>query len=234
MKLLTSPKISPQDKCPYIEGNQERHEYFFADQIKKDEMDFLLSKGWRKFGHFLFRPKCLNCNLCIPLRVVVNDFHLRKSQKRILKKNKDVIVKFSPLQYKEEHFDIYFKHSRVRFNKNDIQSREDFIQTFYIGTGKQVLSEFFIEEKLVAFGILDQGTESLSSVYFVFDTDYEKRNLGTFGALKEIEYANDTGLRYYYLGYWIEQNKSMNYKNSFKVHELYNFVEKVWRTPDEK
>ncbi len=229
MKLLTSPKISPEDKCPYISSEMESHEYFFADEIKKDEMDFLLAKGWRKFGHFLFRPQCLNCHKCIPLRVLVQQYKKSKSQRRIANRNSDIKTRFGKLQFKDAHFELYYKHSRVRFNKNDIQSREDFIQTFYIGTGKQVLSEFYLEDKLIAFGILDEGVNSLSSVYFVFDTDYEKRNLGTFGAMKEIEYALANNLQYYYLGYWIEENKSMKYKNSFKKHQLYNWNDKQWR-----
>jgi len=228
MKLLTVPRVSPEDKCPYLENLSECHEFFFAEQIKKDEMDFLLTKGWRKFGQFLFRPRCPSCNKCIPLRILVKEFHLKKSVRRIINKNTDIQVVFSPLEYSEEHFKIYRKHSDSRFNDKQIDKEEDFIQTFYTYTGTQVMSEFYLDNKLVAFGILDRGEHSLSSVYFVFDPELEKRSLGKFGVIKEVEYARKKGMNHYYLGYWIEENKSMRYKASFQPYETYDWTTKIW------
>ncbi len=228
MRLLTSPKISPEDKCPYLDDRLEKHEYFFADHIKSEEMDFLLTKGWRKFGQFLFRPSCDNCSKCVPLRVDVESFKPSKSQKRVIKKNQDITVKHGPLKYQPGHFEIFKKHSLKRFDKNDITNEKDFIQTFYINSGTGYLSEFFLGEQLVAFGILDRTTKGLSSVYFVFDTDFQKRSLGNFGAIKEIEVAQALGLEYYYLGYWIRENQSMNYKASYHPHELYDWATKDW------
>jgi arginine-tRNA-protein transferase len=228
MKLLTVPRISPEDKCPYLENLNECHEFFFAEQIKKDEMDFLLAKGWRKFGQFLFRPRCPSCSKCIPIRVLTKEFIHKKSARRILNKNSDIQVVFSPLNFKQEHFKIYRKHSISRFNDKQIEREEDFVQTFYTYTGTQVMSEFYLDDQLVAFGILDRGENSLSSVYFVYDPDLAKRSLGNFGVMKEIEYAKSKGMTYYYLGYWIEENKSMRYKATFKPFETYNWITKVW------
>ncbi|EQC51039.1 arginyltransferase [Bacteriovorax sp. DB6_IX] len=232
MKLLTVPRISPEDKCPYLENLNECHEFFFAEQIKKDEMDFLLAKGWRKFGQFLFRPRCPSCSKCIPLRILTKEFEFKKSVRRIINKNSDIEVVFSPLTYREDHFRIYRKHSDSRFNDKQIEREEDYIQTFYTYTGTQVMSEFFLDGELVAFGILDRGSHSLSSVYFVFDPDYANRSLGKFGIIKEVEYARHKNMSYYYLGYWIEENKSMRYKSAFKPYETYNWLTKVWTRHD--
>lgn len=233
MKLLTVPRVSPEDKCPYLENLNECHEFFFAEQIKKEEMDFLLAKGWRKFGQFLFRPRCPSCNKCIPLRIITNEFSLTKSFRRVSNRNKDVIVEFGPLQYSEEHFRIYRKHSKVRFDDKQIEKEEDFKQTFYSYTGTQIMSEFFLDGKLIAFGILDRGTNSLSSVYFVYDPALSKRGLGNFGVIKEIEYARARKMDFYYLGYWISENKSMKYKASFRPYETYSWIKKTWeRGPD--
>jgi arginyl-tRNA--protein-N-Asp/Glu arginylyltransferase len=232
MQLLTAPRISQNDKCPYIEGNEERHEFFFADDIKYDEMDFLLSKGWRKFGQFLFRPKCETCNKCRPLRVPTKDYKNSKSNRRTIKSNQDIQVIFSPIEYKREHFYLYMKHSKERFEEKQIDNENDFTQSFFAYTGTQIMSEFYLENKLVAFGILDRGNNSLSSVYFVFDPQYSKRSLGVFGALKEIEYAQKQSLDYYYLGYWIKENRSMNYKAHYRPHELYDWDDKQWSLND--
>lgn len=228
MKLLTIPRISPEDKCPYLEGLVECHEFFFAEQIKKEEMDFLLSKGWRKFGQFLFRPRCTGCTKCVPMRVKVDEFKASKSQRRVINKNQDIEVVISPLKYHEEHFKLYSIHSEKRFHEKQITKEDDFIQTFYIYTGTQLMSEFYLDGKLIAFGILDRGDHSLSSVYFVFNTEYEKRSLGTFGVLKELEYAKSKRMKHYYLGYWIKENKSMTYKANFRPFEIYDWKLKSW------
>ena len=229
MKLLTVPKVSPEDSCPYIDGNMECHEYFFAESIKNEEIDFLLSKGWRKFGQFLFRPRCTSCEQCIPLRVITKDFKISKSLRRVKNKNKDITVNFNPLVYNKEQFELYRKHSQHRFSEKQIENEDDFINTFYLNTGSQYMSEFRLDGKLVGFGILDQGLNSLSSVYFVFDPDLSKRSLGTYGAITEIEYAKDRGLDFYYLGYWIKDNSSMQYKATYKPHELYSWSKKIWK-----
>ena len=52
--------------------------------------------------------------------------------------------------------------------------------------------------------------------------------LGTFGAIKEIEFAASRGLKYYYLGYYIENNHSMSYKDRFHPNEKYNWHEDRW------
>ncbi|EQC44007.1 arginyltransferase [Bacteriovorax sp. Seq25_V] len=228
MKLLTTPRISAPDKCPYLQGQLEQHQFFFASEIEKEEMDFLLSEGWRKFGQFQFRPKCHGCQKCLPIRLKVDKFHPSKSQRKILKKNSDIKVYFSPLIFRKEHFALYLKHSSARFESKHVDNEEDFRQTFYQYTGTQLVSEFFLNDKMIAFGILEKGLTSLSSVYFVFDPDYSKRNLGTFGALKEIEYAMDDNLSHYYLGYWIEENKSMAYKSQFKPNQIYEWDTKTW------
>ena len=46
---------------------------------------------------------------------------------------------------------------------------------------------------------------------------------------KEIEFAKSLGLKYYYLGYYIENNKSMSYKNRFFPNEKYIWESGFWK-----
>lgn len=48
----------------------------------------------------------------------------------------------------------------------------------------------WIDDKLVAVSVLDITPSVLSSVYLFYDPDYQHLNLGTFCAIKEIEYLN--------------------------------------------
>ena len=56
------------------------------------------------------------------------------------------------------------------------------------------------------------GEKDISSVYFFFDPDYSKLSLGTFSALYEIDWMRKRGMRYYYLGLFVESCAHLNYK----------------------
>ncbi len=207
-----------------------RLEYFFAFGCNLKEFNELLISGWRKFGTFFFRPRCETCFECIPIRIMVKDFQISKNQKRVINKNINTKVLFSDLVFKEEIFEIYKDHSLKRFNQK--VNKEDFIQSFFYQSVPSILSEFYIEDKLAGVGFIDISSEALSSVYFIYGNQYEKYSLGTFGALKEIEYAKSLGLKYYYLGYYVKDNHRMAYKAKFKSFELYDWKEKEWKSVD--
>lgn len=231
MKLLSPPRLSPEEACPYIKGEMARHEFFLASDLSEEEFDTCLEQGFRKFGIYFFRPNCDKCQKCLPLRVRTKDFLPSKSQKRVLKKNKDVTVKFNSLVYREEVFDLFVKHSKARFKQDEskIGTREDFIQTHFTPSTAALLSEFYLKDELIAVGFLDISKEAASSVYFIYDPDFGERSLGIFGALKEIEFAKESGRPYYYLGYYIKENPSMSYKNQFHPFEIYDWKKEFWK-----
>ena len=91
-----------------------------------------------------------------------------------------------------------------------------------------IQSEYYLDNRLIAVGFLDVSNISLSSIYFIYNTEYMKYSPGTLSILREAEYAASIGLPYYYLGYYIEENKSMSYKNSFRINEKMNWESEAW------
>jgi leucyl-tRNA---protein transferase len=203
-----------------------RVEYMYLIEISSVEYNKLLENGWRRFGMFFFRPKCIGCSKCKPIRIKINEFNPSKSQRRIVSKNMETEVKITNLKFKKKLYDIYEEHSRDRFDQ--ITSLEDFKLSFFSNILPAKQTEFYHENKLVASGFIDISSEALSSVYFYYKTEFSYLNLGTFGVIKEIEYAKKNDLNYYYLGYYIEENKSMAYKNRFKPYQIYDWEEKTW------
>jgi len=227
MIILQEPKLSPESNCTYLDNRQWRFEYFFAHDLNKEEMDILLSQGWRKFGAYFFRPNCNNCHDCIPIRVCVNEFMPSKSQRRALKKTSEISVVFKDLEFRDEIFDIYCDHSLKRFGKIE-SDLEDFLTSFYSQTCPSLQSEFYLNDELIAVGFLDYGDASLSSVYFIYKDSHAYLNPGTVSIIKEIEFAKENNFHHYYLGYWIEKNHSMAYKNNFFPNEKFNWQNKAW------
>lgn len=231
MVILQEPFISKKQECPYIKEAVCRYEYFFAMDLNSEEIDSLLEQGWRKFGIYYFRPNCPDCSACVPVRIDVSHFEPSKSQKKIIRKGQDITTFYGPLTFKQRIYDIYNDHSINRFgHETDV---EDFLSSFYTSSCPSMQSEYYLDDVMVAAGFLDRGVRSLSSVYFVFDTEYSKFRLGTLSIIREIEYAASLGLDYYYLGYWVRENRSMAYKNRFFPHEQYDWERGAWE-PVEK
>ncbi len=226
MKLIQEMKETDLEPCHYLPEEQWGFRYFFAADLDEGELEELLSRGWRKFGFYYFRPQCGDCLKCLPIRVLAEEFAPSRNQRNILKKNRRTEVKFGPLNFSDRIFEIYENHSRNRFEKEPFL--DDFILNFYQQSCPSLQSEYYIEGKLAAVGFLDRSSRGLSSVYFIFDTAYSSYSLGTFGALKEIELARTLGLPYYYLGYYIEKCRRMVYKGRFRPFETYDWQRGAW------
>ena len=85
---------------------------------------------------------------------------------------------------------------------------------------------YFDAERLAAVAVVDRGREALSAVYCLWDPDYEPLGLGTYSILKQVELARRMGLRWLYLGLYVEDNAHMSYKARFVPNE--RLVEGRW------
>jgi len=226
MLIIQPPQLDELSPCSYLPQAEKQFRYFFAQQVTSQEISYVLARGWRKFGLYYFRPVCPQCRQCIPIRVRVDRFKPTKSQRKNLRKNQQIVVKFGPLTFQESIYEIYKDHSTNRFNQE--HTLDGFLFNFYTPSCPTLQSEFYLDGKLIAAGFLDVGSDCLSSTYFVFDTAYAKRGLGIFSILKEIEQTKQMGLSYYYLGYYIASCQSMAYKNRFKPYEYYDWQKNMW------
>jgi len=231
MKLLSEPLVSEESDCPYIPGKKWRFSYFFATDVNAEELDYILSRGWRKFGVYYFKPVCRNCKDCIPIRIDTAAFKPSKSQRRVLKKCSGIHVEFRDLEYRDEIYELYRVHSESRFDRES--NEEDFRSSFYTRSCPAIQSEYYFDTKLMAVGFLDVSTEAMSSVYFIYHSDFLNYSPGTYSVLKEISYAGSIGLKYYYLGYYIRENSRMAYKNGFHMNQKMDWLTGAWHNEDE-
>lgn len=163
------------------------------------------------------------------MRVKAGEFIPTKSQRRVIKKNREIKVEFTPLNYSEKIFAIYQNHSINRFGKTD-NSKNDFISSFYTQSCPTLQSMYYLNNELAGVGFIDITHTALSSIYYIFDTAYSNLNLGTYSIIREINQAADIDLDYYYLGYYIEECSSMAYKGHFAPYETYDWDKKEWHS----
>jgi len=210
--------------CPYLPDRVANNRAFLAERIDPEIYHAFMDAGFRRSGRVVYQPSCPACRECVPIRVPVATFQPSKSQRRCLRRNDDLSLEVTPAKPSEEKFDLYRRYVLERHRteeRPEEPDRESFVSFLYDSPVDTL--EFAYRDaagKLLAVGICDASRLSLSSVYFYFDPEESKRSLGTFGVLREIGFAREAGIPYYYLGYWIEPCRSMRYKAEFRPFEL--------------
>lgn len=182
----------------------------------------LVRAGFRRSGHFTYRPRCDNCNACIPVRVPVAHFRPNRSQRRCARQHAGLIARNLPLAFDDEHYALYQRYQRARhggglMDSDDRGQYEEFLLHSRVDTR---LIEFRRpDDTLVMVSIIDMLDDGISAVYTFFAPDQPGAGLGTYAILWEIALCRMMGLQYLYLGYWIEEARVMRYKRLFRPLE---------------
>ena len=124
-------------------------------------------------------------------------------------------------KFHQEHFDLYqryiaSRHAGGGMENPDQASYMDFLTASWADTA---FIEMRHDKQLLAIAVVDFLNDGLSAVYTFFDPSAHKRSLGRFAILHEIEKTNELGLKWLYLGYWIEECQKMAYKSEYLPHE---------------
>ena len=83
--------VTAPQPCPYLEGRMERKLFTALQGDFSEKLNDSLSKqGFRRSQNVLYRPSCAECSACMSARVRVADFEPSKSQRRALRRNKDL------------------------------------------------------------------------------------------------------------------------------------------------
>ncbi|MEJ2499942.1 MAG: arginyltransferase [Campylobacterales bacterium] len=79
--------------------------------------------------------------------------------------------------------------------------------------GYEVL--YFDNERLIGVDLIDMLPSGISSIYFYYDPEYANRSLGKYSLLRQIIMAQERGLPWIYLGYYVQQCQSLAYKREY-------------------
>lgn len=220
----------PHD-CSYLKDKQATTLFIDPRQSVDIALYSKLSQlGFRRSGDHVYRPHCARCSACIPSRVVADTFQQTKSQARVWRKNRDVVVIQDSSISDDATYDLYERYITARHADGDMYppNREQYDSFLNRKFGATCYFRLYVGERLIGVAVADRMLDGYSAIYTFYDPDEERRSLGTFAVLWQIHAAQERGLPYVYLGYWIEDCLKMNYKTRFQPLEL--FVNGEWNT----
>jgi arginine-tRNA-protein transferase len=220
--------ISQAFPCSYLASEKERLLVVLDNKFYNAEhFEHLLSLGFRRSNDQIYRPHCPSCNACEAIRLDVNSFVPSKSQKRVLSKSRDFTVKVSNYS-KHMYYPLYERYISLRHTDGAMYppSYEQY-KSFLTCSWLQIsYLELWHNNKLIAVAVTDTLDNSTSAIYTFFNPDYDKFSLGTLMILKQIEFTQQTGKQFLYLGYQINECRKMNYKTKFSPFQRLN--DNIW------
>lgn len=215
---------TPAHSCSYLEDRLATTLFVDPNVDITPELYLELSSiGFRRSGDYLYRPHCRGCQACIPVRIPVALFTPRRSHRRLLRRNIDLVTTREPARFHPEFYRLYARYIESKHGDGDMfpPSEEQFASFLMSDWSNTQFACFRLGGKLVAVAVLDQLSHGISAVYTFYEPTLPERSLGTLAVLWQIELCKSLQLPYVYLGYWIRDCQKMRYKDQFKPLEYF-------------
>lgn len=216
-------------ECSYLPDRLARSQVATPNELIDDgAYGQLIRHGFRRSGLYTYRPHCDQCRACVPVRLLANEFHPDRSQRRAWKRNRELRAELLDLRFDVRHYDLYRRYQAKRHHGGGMdQDNEEQYRQFLLQSGvTSLLVEFKDGGELRMVSVVDMVADGLSSVYTFFDPDLPQAGFGTYNILWQADLCRRLGLPYLYLGYWIAESRKMSYKAQF--HPLEGLVGGVW------
>ncbi len=214
---------SPQP-CPYLPGRYEKKVFTHLLGEEPVSLNNMLSQaGFRRSQNIAYRPACENCQACISVRVIVDEFDPGRTFRRIAARNADLRTAQMPAVATDEQYDLLRHYLDTRHAEGGMadMSRLDYVAMVEDTTVATHIVEYRgpaepgAAPPLAAAALTDTLDDGLSMVYSFYNPQESSRSPGTYMVLDHIERARKLGLPYVYLGYWVDGSRKMSYKTRF-------------------
>jgi len=221
---LTAPQ-----PCPYLEGREERKVFTTLQGKTAVEVNNALSaKGFRRSQSVIYRPACVGCSACMSIRIPVAKFHPTRTQRKVRNRNADVVRRPCEAWATEAQFELFRRYLDHRHADGGMADMDAFDYASMVDETpvNSSVIEYTLPDgpggaaRLVGACLSDILGDGLSMVYSFFEPAEQGRSLGAYMILDHIRLADEMGLDYVYLGYWVHGSPKMSYKTLYRPFEL--------------
>ena len=219
--------------CSYLPARDARSQVATPTHLIDAEVySALVRRGFRRSGAFTYRPHCLNCKACIPVRLPVAELQYSRAQRRAIRNHAELTVRQRPLAFFAEHYALYSRYQNARHAGGgmDEDGHEQYAHFLLQSNVDTRLIEFSEGDTVRMVSIIDVLEDGLSSVYTFYDPDVPGASFGTYNILWQARQCSALELPYLYLGYWIADSRKMAYKSRFSPIE--GLIDGHWQTLD--
>ncbi|HSC19232.1 MAG TPA: arginyltransferase [Rhizomicrobium sp.] len=220
--------LTPGAPCPYLPGRVERKLFArLTGTLAQQLNEALTHSGFRRSQMIAYRPACDGCAACVSVRIVAKDFITSRGQRRMMKRNADVIRHQVNAEATREQFALLRTYLDSRHAGGGMSDMGLFD---YVAMVEETPVETHLVEyrglprgdapgPLLACALTDVLRDGLSMVYSFYHPGEISRSLGTHMILDHIAEARRRNLPFVYLGYWIKGSPKMDYKAKFSPLE---------------
>ena len=226
---------SENSPCSYLDVPESNS--IFLDprlDLDSDTLNKLHLNGFRRSGRLIYRPQCPNCSACWSARVINSQFSFSKSQRKVFKRNRNLKFRWIEPVFSEEHFELYERYINGRHKNGDMYpaSAEQYTDFLVEGYDSHKILEARDEDNiLIGACVVDQFYDGLSAIYSYFDPELARNSLGQLFVLALIQFGQQAGFPYTYLGYYVKGSAKMKYKANYRPLEV--FKDNQWQALEE-
>jgi len=216
--------LTEADQCSYLSDRQQRMLLVDPNHPLDNSLaTYFSNHGFRRSGNMTYRPKCDHCQQCVSVRVPAIHFTPSKSQRRIIRKNSEVIVSMEPMENALDYFQLYYEYQKSRHPNGSMcdSSEEKYLTFLQSDFTDSALVVRRLGNIVISVTVVDLFHDGVSLLYTFFNTDFSDLSPGKAAIIDIISYCQNQGLSYIYLGFWIKESQKMNYKTQFQPIEGY-------------
>lgn len=159
----------------------------------------------------------------VNIRLNLERFSLRKSQRKIVKKVEDRFRVTISHAFPNEQKELLYQQQKHKFQGFIHPTLSDYLNSSLpssVFDTREVC--VYDDEKLIAVSFFDLGEKSMASLLCLYDPCYSPFSLGVYTMLKEVEFGIRKGMKWYYPGYVLDSDSGFNYKLRLGDYEYYN------------
>lgn len=194
------------------------------EMLAPQELDAYLARGWFRMGPTIFTTNFLSFKdslySAVWLRVDLEQLQEGKTQAKLFKINSGFSAKVSRATITPEKEELFARYRASVPFEASVSLQNLLFGKSYTTVYDTYEVTIFAENRLIALGYFDLGTEAGMGISSIYDPDFRKYSLGKYLIYLKMNYCRKHGVRYFYPGYFVPGYPYFDYKLSIGKEAL--------------